>query len=385
MTPGVGNNVAPAMSAATMSTGQSGPDADCELSDCFTQGRRVNAATGRCIGATNSFVPALMQGANLVGKSELTRQSPQQLGGADLARQGPNDSCLTTRDLMKNSGKSAVTHHFTVDLEEHFHVSALEPWVQRTEWESLESRVVESTTVLTDLLAEHGARGTFFVLGWVAERQPALIKALADAGHEIASHGWDHKRVGLQSREDFRASVRRTKRHLEDLVGVAVQGFRAPSFSIVQGGEWALDILLEEGYCYDSSLFPVVRRGYGYASGKRDPHRIERPAGTLIEVPPTTLRRLGVNIPAAGGAYLRLLPSGLVRSALIDSERRGVPGTFYIHPWELDPGQPRMTPSLLTRIRHYGGLARTAARLRSLLREFRFGPIADTVSALQLA
>jgi polysaccharide deacetylase family protein (PEP-CTERM system associated) len=278
--------------------------------------------------------------------------------------------------------KSAVTHHFTVDVEEYFQVSALEPWVPRARWGSFESRVVHSTLRLSRLLNDHDSRATFFVLGWVAEREPELIRKLAAAGHEIASHGWDHRRVTEQNRSEFRASVRRTKQLLEDLTGTPVIGFRAPSFSIVPGLEWALDILIDEGYQYDSSLFPVMRRGYGYARGRRDPHWLMRPGGALAEIPPATVRRMGVNFPAAGGAYLRLLPVGLVRTALLDSDRRGVPATFYIHPWEIDPDQPRVATSWPTRFRHYGGLARTANRLVRLLQEFRFQPIAKTIAAL---
>jgi len=277
--------------------------------------------------------------------------------------------------------KSAVQHHFTVDVEEYFQVSALEPYVPRSRWKTFESRVVASTLEVSRLLISHGSRGTFFILGWVAEREPGLVRQLAEAGHEIASHGWDHRRVTEQDPTDFRQSVSRTKHLLEELSGSPVLGFRAPSFSIVPGREWALDILIEEGYRYDSSLFPVARRGYGYPSAKRDPHWLERSSGSIAEFPPATLRRLGLNFPAAGGAYLRLLPLRLIRSALQDATRQGVPATFYIHPWELDPDQPRVNTSLLTRIRHYGGLARTAPRLESLLQEFSFQPIRDTIAA----
>ncbi len=267
-------------------------------------------------------------------------------------------------------------HHFTVDVEEHFQVSAFEPHLPRDQWDRLESRVAGNVTRLLDLLARHDAGATFFVLGWVAERQPEMVRAIARAGHEVASHGWDHRRVTDQTPEEFRASVRRTKAALEALTGVPVLGFRAPSFSIVPGREWALDILVEEGYRYDSSLFPIRRPGYGYAAGRRDPHWLERPSGRLAEVPPATWRIAGVNLPAAGGAYFRLFPYGLVRVALKDCERRGVSGTFYIHPWEVDPAQPKVRAPWLTRIRHYTGLSQTAQRLDHLLSEFRFTAIA---------
>jgi polysaccharide deacetylase family protein (PEP-CTERM system associated) len=275
-----------------------------------------------------------------------------------------------------------VTHHFTVDVEEHFQVSALAPYVPRSHWESMESRVVANTTLLLRLLEEADQKATFFTLGWVAERAPELVRRLAAGGHEIASHGWDHRKVTDETPAQFRESVRRSKELLEQITGVPVLGYRAPSFSIVEGREWALDILLEEGYVYDSSLFPIHRPGYGYAAAKREPHWLDRAAGRLAEMPPATIRRFGVNIPAAGGAYLRLLPAALIRAAVRDAEARGVPATLYIHPWELDPDQPRIAASLATRIRHYGGLTRTVPRLRRLFQEFRFRPIAESLPAL---
>jgi polysaccharide deacetylase family protein (PEP-CTERM system associated) len=275
-----------------------------------------------------------------------------------------------------------MKHNFTVDVEEYFQVSIMESSVSRERWDELESRVAVSVRRLLDLLAEHHSRGTFFVLGWVAERQPAMVKEIAAAGHEVASHGWDHRLVTQQTPDAFRESVRRTKATLEQLIGAPVVGFRAPNFSILPGYEWALDILIEENHIYDSSLFPVRRPGYGYPSGERDPHWLRRPAGRLAEIPPATLRRWRVNIPAAGGAYFRFLPYALARGALKDFERRGVPGTFYIHPWEVDPAQPRLDVPWLTRLRHYGGTGKTVARLRRLLSEFRFSSIADTLQSL---
>jgi len=276
---------------------------------------------------------------------------------------------------------SMTAHHFTVDLEEYFQVSAFETRVARSEWERFDSRVAAQVALLLDLLARHEARATFFVLGWLAQRQPELIRTLAGAGHEIASHGWDHVRVTHQTPRQFRASIRRTKDLLEEITGAPVLGFRAPSFSIVPGKEWALDVLIEEGYRYDSSLFPVRRPGYGYPNGLVHPHWLQRPAGRLAEIPPTTLRWWGLRLPAAGGAYFRLLPYAVVRAALRQCERGGTPGTFYIHPWEIDPGQPRLDVSWLTRLRHYGGLGRTAGRLERLLSEFQFTTVRDTLAA----
>ena len=275
-----------------------------------------------------------------------------------------------------------VRHHFTVDVEEYFQVSAFERAVPRAAWEGLAARTPALVPRLLELLARHEARGTFFVLGWVAQRHPALVKDIQRAGHEIASHGWDHARVRPGGWDEFRESVRRSKQALEDLTGAAVRGFRAPSFSITPGREWALDVLIEEGYDYDSSLFPIRRPGYGYPGAAPDPHWLERPAGRVAEIPPTTLHCCGVRLPAAGGAYFRILPYALTRAAFRACERRGTPGTFYIHPWEIDPAQPRLAAPWHARLRHYTGLARTLPRLQRLLADFRFTSIAETVAAL---
>jgi polysaccharide deacetylase family protein (PEP-CTERM system associated) len=276
-----------------------------------------------------------------------------------------------------------TAHHFTIDVEEYFQVAALEPYVARTDWDRLPSRVVPQMERLLPLLARHKARATCFVVGWVAARQRELIRTIARAGHEIASHGWDHAKVTTLTRGQFRDSVRRSKQLLEDIIGAPVVGYRAPNFSIVAGGEWALDILVEEGYRYDSSLFPIRRPGYGYPTGRADPHWIERAAGRLVEIPPATLQWAGMRLPAAGGGYFRLLPYGVVRAALRQCGRRQVPGTFYMHPWEIDPDQPRVDVSWLTRARHYGGLRGTVRRLERLLTEFQFVPISETMVALE--
>jgi polysaccharide deacetylase family protein (PEP-CTERM system associated) len=274
---------------------------------------------------------------------------------------------------------TTVYHHFTVDVEEHFQVSALEPFVERSAWETMPTRVSGSTYRLLDLLDQYQMRGTFFTLGWIAERYPDLVKEIARRGHEVASHGTDHKRITFLTPEEFRISVRDSKRILEDVSGQAILGFRAPSFSIVPGREWALDILIEEGYTYDSSLYPVKRSGYGYASALWYPHVLERTAGKLIEFPPATLKAFGARLPAGGGAYLRLLPKGLIESALNQAEAGEYPGTVYIHPWEVDPDQPRLPVPTLTKIRHYGRLARTYSRLEELVRRYSFRPIADSL------
>lgn len=274
-----------------------------------------------------------------------------------------------------------IAHHFTVDVEEHFQVAAFEQHVSRSQWDVLPSRVDRGVRLLLELLAERDAHGTFFILSWVAERQPALVREIAAAGHEIASHGTDHQRVTQLTPDAFRQSIRESKLILEDVSGHEVLGYRAPSFSITRDVDWALDVLIECGYRYDSSLYPVRREGYGYAGGERDPHELRRGAGTLREFPPATVQWGSAVVPAGGGAYFRHLPYTLVRTALRDAEQRGVPGTFYIHPWELDPEQPRVSVPYRTHLRHYGGLTRTVPRLKKLLAAFQFQSIAQTIAA----
>lgn len=289
-----------------------------------------------------------------------------------------------TATISAPGATGRVRHHFTVDVEEFFQVSAFDRIVSRNRWSAYPSRVEQSVDRLLQLLDEHDAVATFFTLGWIAERHGPMVRRIAGLGHEVASHGWGHRRVTDLTPDDFRTSVRRTRRVLEDTTGQPVRGYRAPSFSIVPGREWALEILVEEGYQYDSSLFPIHRPGYGYPAGGRYPYRLSTPAGPLTEIPPSTVRVAGVNLPASGGAYLRLLPVSLIMGALAQAERHGSPGTCYIHPWEVDPGQPRLAVPWLTRIRHYGGLRRTMGRLRRLLGRFSFQSIGGGLEALNV-
>jgi len=269
----------------------------------------------------------------------------------------------------------APIHRFTVDVEEHFHVSAFEPYLDRADWERQPSRVEASTGLLLDLLARHGTTGTFFVVGWLADRKPELVQRIAAAGHEIASHSWWHRRVPTITPEEFREDVARTKARLEEISGQEVRGFRAPSFSILPGMEWAFDVLLETGHAYDSSVFPIRRPGYGWPGAPTEPYDIVRPAGVLREYPMTVWNLLGARIPAAGGGYLRQFPFAVVRNAFRARTGEGREGMFYVHPWEVDPGQPRIPCGALTALRHYRGLGRTMPRLERLLGEFEFGPV----------
>lgn len=265
---------------------------------------------------------------------------------------------------------------FSVDVEEWFQVNALEPWVPRQRWEGLESRVEGSTDRILELLGRRGAVATFFTLGWVAERHPGLVRRIAEAGHEVASHGWWHRRVSTLAPPAFLEDLRASKAALEEASGQRVLGFRAPSFSIRPGMDWAFDALLEAGYEYDSSLFPIRRPDYGWPGCPPGPHWIERPMGRLLELPLATRSIVGLRLPAAGGGYLRQLPPALVEGACRGFAERGEAGMFYIHPWELDPGQPRLELPWLTRMRHYRGLDRTEARLDRLLAAFPFTSVA---------
>jgi len=276
----------------------------------------------------------------------------------------------------------SLTHFFTVDVEEYFQVKAMESLVSQRDWLSRPSRIAHSIDELLRILDGHQVKGTFFVLGWLAEHRREVVRLIADAGHEIASHGFLHERVTALDRARFREDLRSSKQALEDLIGAPVLGYRAPSFSIIPGCEWAFDALIDEDYRYDSSIFPIRRRGYGYPSAPRSPHIIERSGGRIAEFPLATTSFFNYPVPAAGGGYLRQFPIGVIQRAFREAGERSQPATFYIHPWEIDPAQPRLPVSLLNRVRHYRGLADTAGRLHTLLNEFSFGPIASFLPTL---
>jgi polysaccharide deacetylase family protein (PEP-CTERM system associated) len=275
-----------------------------------------------------------------------------------------------------------TSHFFTVDVEEYFQVRALESAVSRADWLSRPSRVARSIDALLEMLDRHQARGTFFMLGWIAEHRPEVVRAIAGAGHEIASHGFWHEPVTALDREAFRRDIRSAKHALEDLIAAEVIGYRAPNFSIIPGWEWAFDVLIEEGYGYDSSLFPISRPGYGYRASPRIPHMIQRPAGQLAEFPLATTSFFRYPIPAAGGGYLRQFPLAIIRRAFREASERCEPATFYIHPWEIDPGQPRLPVSALNRLRHYRGLGNALERIDRILDEFTFDTIASYLPTL---
>ncbi len=283
--------------------------------------------------------------------------------------------------MKASSGALPLINALTVDVEDYFQVSALAPLIHRGSWDQRECRVERNVDRLLDLFAQRSARATFFTLGWVAERYPRLIRDIVAAGHELASHGYGHLRASEQSPQEFRQDVLRAKQLLEDLGGQRVQGYRAPSFSIGHSNPWAFDVLLESGYRYSSSIYPVQHDHYGMPDAPRFPYQV-RPG--LTEIPVTTARVLGRNLPAGGGGYFRLAPYGLSRWALrrVNTVDRR-PAIFYFHPWEIDPEQPRVPgTSLKTRFRHYVNLDKTESRLGRLLRDFRWGRV-DEVFGLQ--
>jgi polysaccharide deacetylase family protein (PEP-CTERM system associated) len=273
-------------------------------------------------------------------------------------------------------------HCLTFDIEEHFQVSAFESPERRGEWSELESRVERNTHKILELLVSREVKATFFVLGWIAERHCGLVRAIVKEGHEIASHGYDHKMISSQSQEEFREDIRKTKGLLEDMSGTAILGYRAPSFSITTDTLWALAILAEEGYIYDSSIFPIMHDRYGIPGAKPVFHLLTTNAGPLWEVPPATASIVGIRIPIAGGGYFRLYPYALVRYFLKKGEDEGQTHVMYIHPWELDPEQPRMKGSLFSRFRHYVNLHKTHQKLSSLMEDFDFGPISSVLDEL---
>lgn len=274
-------------------------------------------------------------------------------------------------------------HALSFDVEEHFQVAAFWSTARRREWDQLESRVERNTRKIADLLAEHSTRATFFVLGWVAERYPDLVKVLAREGHEVASHGYGHELVSTQTPAQFREDVRRSKQILEDLIGMQVVGYRAPSFSITSRTSWALSVLIEEGYRYDSSIYHRFRDRSGNTKTRTGSYQLDTVAGMIWEVSPSTLKTWGLHLPVAGGGYFRLLPYVASRMFLKSLERQGDQLVIYLHPWELDPDQARMDGPMLSKVRHYLNLHKTEQRLRWLLRDFSFAPIDEVFKPIR--
>jgi polysaccharide deacetylase family protein (PEP-CTERM system associated) len=266
----------------------------------------------------------------------------------------------------------SITNALTIDVEDYFQVSAFAPYIERSDWDLRECRVERNVERILALLQENNTQATFFTLGWIAQRYPALVRRIVDGGHELASHGYGHERVSDLSETAFFDDIHRAKALLEDIAGVRVQGYRAPSFSIGSGNLWALDTLQRAGYRYSSSIYPIRHDHYGMPEAPRFAHQVR---DGLIEVPPTTLRMFHRNLPSSGGGYFRLLPYALSRWMLRQVHRQdGSPAVFYFHPWEMDVGQPRVQGiGFKTRFRHYVNIGRMEHRLGHLLRDFHWG------------
>ncbi len=274
-----------------------------------------------------------------------------------------------------------IANAMTVDVEDYFHVSALSQVISRADWSRMEFRAERSTDRLLDLFARNGVKSTFFVLGWVTERAPALIRRIHAAGHEVACHGLTHELVYRQTPEVFRDETDRSKRMLEDCIGARVHGYRAASYSITAQSLWALDILSDLGFEYDSSIFPIAHDRYGIPGASTQPGTIKTPLGRdIVEFPLSTKQVLGMRIPVAGGGYFRLLPFWFTRWALGSiNKSEQLPFIFYLHPWEIDHEQPRFKASWLSRFRHYTNLDVCEARLEALVREFRFTTVREVL------
>lgn len=272
----------------------------------------------------------------------------------------------------------------TVDVEDYYQVSAFEHRIARSDWDSHRSRVVRNTRLLLGVFRDHAVRGTFFVLGWVADRFPRLVEEICDAGHELASHGYWHRMVHHLSPAEFRDDLQKSKEVLERIAGKPVVAYRAPSFSITARSLWALEILADEGFQADSSIFPVRHDRYGMPHAVTDPHHIELRNGRLLEFPPSVLPLGRYRLPVAGGGYFRVLPKSVTCHAVRRCNRNSLPFMFYIHPWELDPKQPRVHGvGWKARARHYVNLHSTEGKLRWLLKQASFGPMEAALQQAQ--
>ncbi len=275
----------------------------------------------------------------------------------------------------------------TIDVEDYFQVNAFSRRIRVDQWDSYPLRVVENTKRILDLLDRFEVRATFFILGWVAERRPSLVREISDRGHEIACHGFSHQLIYKFPPEVFREDVRRAKAVLEDISGSPVIGYRAPSYSITGNSLWALDILIEEGFTYDSSIFPIIHDVYGIPGALREPHQITRAAGKIHEFPVSTINFRFLNrqfrLPVGGGGYLRLFPvSWILRALQHLNIREKIPAVLYFHPWEIDPEQPHIPAELRSRFRHYLNLDKTLGKISCLLDNLAFAPMSEVLEIL---
>ncbi len=285
-------------------------------------------------------------------------------------------SPLSFSPLETTGGVNCVTF----DVEDYFQVESLRPLVDFADWPIHELRVEANTRRLLALLSERDVRSTFFILGWIAERAPGIVREIHEAGHEVACHGYAHRMIGEQTPEEFRLDVSKAKRLIEDITGERILGYRAPTFSITEQTLWALDILAEEGFEYDSSVFPVRHDRYGIPDWSQGVDTVLLGGGKkIIEAPPATVRISGVNLPTGGGGYFRLAPLWVSARAIRRVNAEGRPAILYLHPWEIDPDQPRFPLPAKSGFRHYVNLSSTERKLRSLLSSFKFAPMKDAL------
>lgn len=279
-----------------------------------------------------------------------------------------------------------VRNALTVDVEDYFQVSAFADSIGQHEWSKHPLRVESNTLKLLDLFDEHRVKATFFILGWVAERKHDLVLEIAKRGHEVACHGYSHQLVYNQTPEVFQQETVRAKNIIEDIIQQQVRGYRAASYSITEKSQWALDILAEVGFVYDSSIFPVHHDRYGMPDTPEHPYKLRTPAGnSIIEFPLSTAKIINYRLPVAGGGYFRLYPYWLSKAGLKQINRQQKPFIFYLHPWEIDPEQPRISAGWFSRFRHYNNLDKCEDRLRSLMADFQFSTAWDVLNDLGLA
>ena len=281
--------------------------------------------------------------------------------------------------------QTVIQNALTIDVEDYFQVAALAEAVDRNDWHAMEYRVEANTDRLLELFDKHQIKATFFTLGWVAEKSPALVRRIRDAGHEIASHGYSHQLIYEQTKAVFKEETHRSKSILEEIIGEPIYGYRAASYSITSESRWALDILCEEGFTWDSSIFPVHHDRYGMPGTPFQPYQLQAPnGGTLTDFPLSTCPLGKYRLPIPGGGYFRLFPYWFSRWGLGRINRAGQPFIFYLHPWEIDTGQPRLKVKALSRFRHYNNLDKCMNRLESLLGDFNFAPVSSVLSGVTI-
>lgn len=281
---------------------------------------------------------------------------------------------------MPAEKKIPPVNALSIDVEDYFHVSAFELTINRNRWNDYAGRVAQNTERILNILAEKNIKATFFILGWVAKRHPEIVRTIKSLGHEIAAHGYNHELITKQTPGLFRKDLKESIDVLQDITGDKILGYRAPSFSVTPKTLWSIDIMIEMGLKYDSSVFPAMRDYGGYPGAPQIPYKIKN---DFWEFPLSTYKFLGLSIPVAGGGYFRLFPYGLTRHLLREKNKQGLPFVFYLHPWELDSSQPRIKEaSFFSRFRHYQNLEKTEPRFRNLCRDFAFGPIKDALDIL---